>query len=258
VTGAAVQLATDANTVVFGALSGVMLVGIVFVSLTAETAPSRPGALRSLGPRIRVPGDIRREFYGGVPVLVAAWMTPALFLGLAPAVLRLHFGLDGGLVAGFTAFLGPFAAAASSFLFARHAPRRSTLVGTDLVLLGMVVVLLGVVGAWLPVLWIGAVIGGFGFGGAFGGHVRLVAPHIQDHERAGVFTGIYTVGYVAFGLPVVIAGQLAPRWGLVATWELYAAAVIALASIGVLTQAILARGDAVATLEVARTAAGAR
>jgi MFS family permease len=251
-TGMAVQFTHEANTLVFSVLAGIMVLAIVFVSFTTETATKRPGAVRSLIPRIDVPARIRREFYAGIPVHIAGWMFPAFFLGLSPAVLRLHFGLDGGLVAGFTAFLGPFTAAVSSFAFGRYAARRSTLAGLGLVLAGMVVVLVGVTNTWLPILWIGAVIGGLGFGGAFGGKVRLIAPHVQPHERAGVFAGIYTVAYLSFGIPVIIAGQLAPRWGLIPTFELYAAAVIALAAIGILIQATLARRDATQLAVVSR------
>jgi MFS family permease len=254
-TGAAVEFSPAPNTVVFGILAGLMLVAIIFVSFTEETATKRPGAMRSLTPRVSLPSHIRREFYAGIPVHISAWMFPAFFLGLGPALLRLHFDLDGGLVAGFTAFLGPFAAAVSGFMFARYAARRATMVGMSLVFLGMVVVLVGVAGIWLPIVWLGAVIGGFGFGGAFGGQVRLIAPFVEPHERAGTFAGIYTVAYLSFGLPVIIVGQLIPRWGLVPAFELYAAAVIALSAVGVVTQAFLARREVPARLDAVRARA---
>ena len=243
-TGAAVQFTPDANTLVFGILTGVMVLGIVFVGLTAETATKHPGARRSLTPRVVLPAHLRREFLAGVPVHVAGWMFPAFFLGLSPAVLRLHFDLDGGLVAGFTAFVGPFAAALAGFTFARHAARRSTVIGLILILAGMVVVLAGVVQTQLPVVWAGAVLGGAGFGGTFSGQLRLIAPKVQAHERAGVFAGIYTAAYLSFGIPVIIAGQLAPRWGLIPTFESYAGVVILCALVGLLTQAARARRDA--------------
>ena len=244
VTGAAVQLTPSANTLVFGVLAGVMVLAVVFVSRTAETAAKRPGALRSLIPRIILPVGLRREFLAGLPVHVAGWMFPAFFLGLSPAVLRLQFHLDGGLVTGFTAFVGPFAAAVSGFSFARHAPRRGTVVGLVLLLVGMVVVLVGVAETRLPVVWIGAVLGGAGFGGTFGGQLRLIAPRVLAHERAGVFAGIYTAAYLSFGVPVIVAGQLAPRWGLIPTFKSDAAVVIAFDVVGLLTQTALARRDA--------------
>jgi MFS family permease len=241
--GAAVQFTPDANTLIFVVLSAVMVLAIAFVGLTAETAPKRPGALRSLTPRLELPARIRSEFFAGIPVHIAGWMFPALFLGLSPAVLRLHFALDGGLVAGFTSFLGPFAAAVSSFAFARHPARRSTLLGVILILAGIVMVLLGVNETWLPAVWIGAVLGGIGFGGSFGGQLRLIAPHIQAHQRAGVFSGIYAAAYLAFSVPVIIAGQLVPLLGLVPTLQSYAAAIIAFAALAIVIQAGRLRQD---------------
>jgi MFS family permease len=245
-TGAAVQLTSQANALVFGLLTGVMVLAIVFVTLTRETAERRAGALRSLTPRIDLPVHVRGEFLAGIPVQMAGWMFPALFLSLAPVLLRLDFDLDGGLVAGFTAALGPAAAAAASYAFAPQPARRSALVGTGLVLAGMVVVLVGVTETWLVAVWVGALLGGAGFGGSFSGQVRLIAPRVQPHERAGVFAGIYTAAYLSFGVPVVIAGQLAPHWGLLRTFQTYGALVIVLAAVGVATQVVLARRDAAA------------
>lgn len=220
-----------------------MVLAVVFVSFTAETAVKRPGALRSLTPRLGLPGNVRGEFAAGIPVHIAGWMFHAFFLGLSPAMLRLQFTLDSGLVAGFTAFLGPFAAAISSFVFNRHPARRSTLVGTSLTLLGTIVVLLEISALWLPAVWIGAALGGIGFGASFGGQLRLIAPHIQPHQRAGVFSGIYTVAYLAFGIPVIIAGQLVPVLGLAPTLQWYAAAIIAVAVPAILIQVARFRRD---------------
>ena len=245
-TGAAVQLSADANTLVFGALAVVMAAAIVLVTFTGETSVRRAGALRSLTPRLSLPAHVRSEFAAGIPVHLAGWMFPAFFLGLSPAVLRLHFHLDGGLVTGFTAFLGPFAAAVSGFVFARHPARRSTLVGMVLVLGGALLVLVGVTETWLVTLWIGAVLGGTGFGAAFGAQLRLIAPRVAGHERAGVFAGVYTAAYLAFGVPVILAGQLAPRWGLVPTAQAYATTVAVLAGAAIAVQAVQVRRDATA------------
>ena len=242
--GTAVQFSPDANTLIFAALSGVMVLAIVFVSRTAETASQRPGALRSLTPRLEIPAGIRSEFLAGIPVHIAGWMFPALFLGLSPAVLRLHFAVDGGLAAGFTSFLGPFAAAVSSFVFARHPARRSTLLGVILILAGILLVLLGINETWLPAVWVGAVLGGIGFGASFGGQLRLIGPRIQPHQRAGVFSGIYAVAYLAFSVPLIIAGQLVPLLGLVPTLQAYGAAIIAFAVMGIVVQAVRMQRDA--------------
>jgi len=250
VTGAAVQFSRDANTLIFAGLAVAMVLGIVFVSLTSETAVKRPGAAGSLMPRLSLPAGIRREFAASIPVHVAGWMFPALFLGLSPALLRLHFSLDGGLVAGFTAFIGPFSAAVAGFVFARHPARHGSLIGVSLILTGALATLLGISEHWLAVIWIGAVIGGIGFGGSFGGQLRLIAPHIRPEQRAGVFSGIYTAAYLSFSIPVVFAGLWAPIWGLVPTLEAYTVVLMAFATLGIITQVARFRSDAARPLTV--------
>jgi MFS family permease len=182
-------------------------------------------------------------------------------MGLSPAVLRVQFGLDGGLVAGFTAFLGPFSAAVATVAFGRLTARRTTLSGVVLVLVGMTVVLSGVAGESLPLVWLGGIVGGAGFGASFAGHLRLLGPHVEPHQRAGVFAGVYTAAYLSFGIPAILAGQLATRIGLLPTVEGYGAVVLATALLGVIVQLVLARNDRVAeaepepVLEVVRDAA---
>jgi len=239
-TGAAVEWLDNANTIVFVALGIAFAASTAFVHGTPETGAGRPGAWASLAPRLSLPSAVRSEFIGAVPGLVGAWMTPAFFLGLAPTILRLHFDLSGGLVSGFTAFLGPFAAAVAGFWFAKRAPRWGTRVGAMLVAAGMALVLVGVLTHLVVLVWLGAVVGGFGFGGTFGGTIRLIAPTIQPHQRAATFASLYTVAYLAFGVPVIAAGQLAPHLGLVTTVEVYTATVIVLGVAAALVQAVRA------------------
>jgi len=258
-TGAAVQFTPDANALVFGVLTAMMVVGFGVVMFTVETVAKRPGALRSLDPRISLPAPVRREFLGGLPVHVPGWMLAAFFMGLSPAVLRFEFGLNGGLVAGFTAFLAPFSAAVATVAFGRVAARRTTLIGVSLVLMGMALVLVGVTAEWLSLVWLGGVVGGTGFGASFAGHLRLLAPHVEPHQRAGVFAGVYTVAYLSFGVPAIVAGRLASRIGLLGTVEGYAAVVLATAVVGLVVQASLGRPDrepvAAPLYETARVAA---
>jgi hypothetical protein len=72
----------------------------------------------------------------------------------------------------------------------------------------------------------------------------LIGPHIEPHQRAGVFSGIYAVAYLAFSVPLIIAGQLVPLLGLVPTLQAYGAAIIAFAVMGIVVQAVRMQRDA--------------
>ena len=76
-------------------------------------------------------------------------------------------------------------------------------------------------------------VAGVGFGASFTASLRLVLPLAPAHQRAGVVASIYLVCYLAFGVPVVVAGQLASRIGLVPTvfWYTTLSVLLALVSL---------------------------
>ena len=82
------------------------------------------------------------------------------------------------------------------------------------------------------------------FGGSFGGQLRLIAPLVEPQQRAGVFAGIYIAAYLAFSIPVVLAGLLVPTWGIILTLQAYAATLLAFAAAGVVIQAVRLRREA--------------
>src|SRR5690606_3085715 len=77
-------------------------------------------------------------------------------------------------------------------------------------------------------LYLSAVaVAGLGYGIAFTGALRAVPAAVGVHERAGLFAAMYTVSYLAFGLPAVAAGFLIPVLTLGGTTQWYGLAVIA-------------------------------
>ncbi|MGW1006382.1 MFS transporter [Streptomyces sp. NPDC002520] len=235
-TGTAVQFSTDASALVFTALAVIMAVGTGVVAFSAETVSARPGAGRSLIPRVSVPRAARREFVASIPVHMAAWMLAGLFMGLVPTIIRDLLGLHSGLLTGATAFVQPAAAAVAGLALGHLAPRRTIAVGGTGVLLGTAVNMAGVATATLPLLWLGGLIGGVGVGASFSGALRTITPLAQPHQRAGLFAAVYLVAYLSFGVPAIIAGLLISPLGLRDTVLGYGIAVIAAATLGLLTQ----------------------
>ncbi|MCX5554544.1 MFS transporter [Streptomyces sp. NBC_00038] len=235
-TGATVQFSSHASVIVFSALAGIMVVGTAVAVFSAETVSTRPGAARSLVPRVSVPRAARHEFAASVPVHVAAWMLGGLSMGLVPTIIRDLFGLHSGLLNGVTAFIQPAAAAIAGLFLGRLTPRSTIFVGGAGVLLGTAVNMVGVASGTLPLLWVGGVIGGVGFGASFSGAIRAVAPLAQPHQRAGLFAAVYLVAYLSFGVPAIIAGLLIAPVGLMNTVLGYGFAIIATAVLGLIAQ----------------------
>jgi MFS family permease len=233
-TGVAVQFTTAPNAIVFGFLTVTMAAALVIVVLAAETAKRRSGARASLKPHLAVPANVRQFFVAVVPLQVAAWMLAGLYLGLIPSIIRGILGIDSGLLNGATAFIEPGAAAIAALALGRVDPGTTTRLAAQFLVGGSVLVLLGIVGHSIGLLWLGGAIGGVGFGAALSGPNRSMAERVQPGERAGLFAAVFVVGYLAFGIPVVVAGQAADRIGLAPAATAYVLVLLAVAVVGLL------------------------
>ena len=234
--GLAIQLTTRADSIIFIILTVVTILGVAVVALSPESVTRTPGALRSLIPRVAIPPAARREFAAAAPVIAAIWMLAGLSGGLAPSMVRSVFLLDSGLLDGLSGFISPAASAVIGLAFARVDPRRAMTIGIYTSIVGAIGIIGGVFAASLAVMIIGQTIAGVGFGASFTAGLRLIFPLAAAHQRAGVVAGIYVVSYIAFGLPVVIAGQLTNTLGLVPTVSWYTAITVLLTLISLMAQ----------------------
>jgi predicted MFS family arabinose efflux permease len=232
--GLAIQITDIANTVVFVVLTVVTMIGIVVIVLSPETVTSAPGAIRSLIPHVAVPPAARSEFAAAVPAIAAIWMLSGLSGGLAPSMVRSVFGLNSGLLNGLCGFVAPAASAVTGLAFARLPPRRAMTIGICASIVGAIGIIGGASGAGLTIMIIGQTIAGAGFGASFAAALRLVLPLAAAHQRAGIAAAIYLVSYSAFGVPVVIAGELTATTGLVPVvfWYSASSVLLSLVSLG--------------------------
>ena len=239
--GVVAELSASAATIVWGALVVVMAIGIVIALLVAETAKSRPGAIASLKPVLRVPTRARRQFAVAVPALVSAWMMAALFMGLVPTVLGSAFDIHSVGIAGAASSIEPLVAAVAAFLLGSLTPYKTLAVGSLSIIIGAAVVTIATASSSLPLLCLGGAIGGVGFGATFSGAMKVIGPLAEGHERAGLFTAIFIVCYLSFGLPAIIAGQLVSPLGVLGVANAFGAVIVIAAGIGLGGQAILLR-----------------
>jgi MFS family permease len=239
--GLAIQVTTTASSLVFTVLTGITILGIVVIALSPESVPRAPGALRSLLPRIAVPPATRGELAAAAPVIVATWMLAGLSGGLAPSMVRSVFHLNSGLLNGLSGAIAPAASAVIGLAFARLDPRRAMTIGIYAAIVAPIGITSGVLAGSLPIMIIGQAIAGAGFGACFTAALLLIFPLAPVHQRAGVVAVIYIIAYIAFGVPVVVAGQLVGTLGLVATVFWYSAVTVVLALMSLGAQLLLRR-----------------
>lgn len=242
-TGLAVELTPAANTVVFVALIALTVLGLITVLASGETARRSPGAVRSLLPRIAVPDAARREFYAYAPVVAAVWMLAGLSGGLAPNMVRSVFHLDSAFLGGVTGFVAPAVATVVGLSSTGMASHLAMRIGTYTSVLGAVGIIGGVAGASLTLMIVGQAIAGIGFGAAFTAALQLLIPLVAPHQRAGIVAAVYVVAYTAFGLPIVIEGQLVEPLGELPAVVGYTALTILLALVGLVARPRQTRRD---------------
>jgi MFS family permease len=158
-----------------------------------------------------------------------------------PTIIRGLFHINSGLVNGAAVFVEPGSAAVAGLLVGRVSPRRSARLGGGEVIVGAALVMVAIAGRVLPLLLLGAVIGGVGWGSSYSGSLRTLSPLAEPDQRAGLFAALFTVAYLAFGLPVIIAGQLIARAGLLATAIGYCGVIALFATAGLVAQSVVAR-----------------
>jgi MFS family permease len=238
-TSALVQYGPAPTHLVYWLLLGTFVVGLFAVIAMAEPGARRPGALASLRPKLGVPRQARTAFASTLPCLVALWALGGFYLSLGPTLARELLASPNLLWGGLVIFLVTGVGAAAAIVWRSITPAAAMLAGC----LGLVAGLgisIGAIGATsAPGFLVGSGVSGFGFGLAFLGAFRTLSALAPADERAGLIATIYTVSYLAFGVPVVIAGVAASHTGLHDTALAYGAALLVLVSLA--TMSILLR-----------------
>ncbi|WP_245631484.1 MFS transporter [Curtobacterium ammoniigenes] len=236
--GALVQWGPAPEQLVYIAYGALLLLGIVALVAIPERVERRPGALRSLVPTISVPRASRTLFRDVAGALVASWALGGLYLSLIPSVLGAVFHVTDHFAAGALIALFTGVGAATGLVIARSDARVGVLIGLVALIAGPVLTVAFTVTAILPGFIVGTAVAGVGFGAGFQAALRLLVATASPTDRAGLLSSMYTLSYVAFGLPAVVAGMLEPSVGLVPVIVGYGAFVVLAAVIALVLQSV--------------------
>jgi MFS family permease len=228
--GLLVQFVPSPTDWVFAVLTAVfVLASLGTLFLLPETSPRLPGALASLRPQVHVPPAHRRPFVVALPVLVATWALGGLYASLGPSLLVDVFGVSNHLAGGLLIFALNGTGVLGSLALRGAAPGRALVVGALIFAGGVAGTVASLWTGSVAVLFVAAVVTGFGFGAAFLGAVATITRGVHPGHRAGLLASIFVVGYLAFSLPAIAAGIAVGSIGIERTAEIYGLAVIVLA-----------------------------
>lgn len=226
VAGIMMDLTTAAESDVFGTLTAANMVLAAAIWAIPETAPRHEGVWASLKPRIGVPAAARTAFWRGAPAVIAGWATGGLYLSLGAPIVRHVFGATDHATQAVVIFLLSGAGATACYLARRYSSRQVTLYGTSALAFGTALTLVAITWASLPAYLAALIVAGTGFGTCFYGVLRSIVPVVQPGERGELFAALFTLSYLAFGVPTVLAGVAVGMFGLTATTLGYGSIII--------------------------------
>jgi MFS family permease len=231
---ALVQFAPAPTTLVYVILLVMLVLELSAAFFLPETVQTRPGVLATIRIAMAIPTAARQTLWQVMPVNIALWALGGFYMSLGPTLARNVTGNSAPIVGGaFAATLVLFSAIAVVIVRTRP-PRQVLQGGSSLLGLGLTITLLGIhLHAIMP-LFGGTMIAGLGFGAAFNGSIRSLAPLAAPHERASLMSGFFALSYLAFSLPAIIAGVCVGIWGLQATALGYGMILIALTLLALL------------------------
>jgi MFS family permease len=225
-----VQYGPAPTHLVWWLLLGAFCLAIAGILMIPEPAARRPGALASLRPTVKVPPRARGTFAVAVPCLQAAWALAGLCLSLGPSLAAQVLASPNRLWGGLVAFLLTGIGAAATVAFRRLAAPAAMLTGCLILFAGAAVTFAAVAAMSAAAFLSGIAVAGVGFGLAFLGAFRTLSALADPDERAALIASIFTVNYLAFGIPALIAGVAVTRYGLHHTALVYLGVIAALAA----------------------------
>ncbi|NIZ92420.1 MFS transporter [Kineococcus rubinsiae] len=239
--GLLVQFAPAPTRLVYVVFAALLLLCAAALWFLPSTAERVPGALASLRPTVAVPAATRPALLHAAPAFVGSWALGGLYLSLGPSLAAQVLGrgdhLVGGLVVASVAGVGALVGVLS-----RHADAaRVVALGSAAFVVGPLLLVVALEQRSTAGFFLGAALSGVGFGAGFQGALRTVLATAPAAGRAGVLSAVYVLSYLAFGVPAVVAGLLAPTTGLERATDGYSALVVVLGVLGLVLAGRAAR-----------------
>ncbi|MBY3096730.1 MFS transporter [Rhizobium laguerreae] len=203
--------------------------------LTGETGGTRPGALGSLIPRVTIPKQVKRPLFLVTPINIANWTLAGFYLSLVPSLVASTTGSRAPLTGGTVVTALMVSGAIAVYLRRSKAASANLAFGVSAKTLGILTVVAGVHLANVPLLLVGTIFTGVGFGTNFLGSIGTIMPLAKADERAGLLSAFYVQSYLAFSLPAILAGFLAKSAGYALTTDIYATAILLLMGVGLVS-----------------------
>jgi MFS family permease len=212
--GALVQFGPWPRDLIYLVGVGLLLLSIVLIAVSPETAAAQPGAWRSLRPTVRVTERVRRQLPVATAVLLPTWATGAFYQAFVPALVEDQLRSDSPLVLGlvFAAYMAPSAVGAP--LGGRFTAAGAQRIGMAAFLAGWIGIIGAIVTGSLALFVPATIVAGIGQGIAISAATRGLLSGSGLAERAPIFTVVYLLSYSGAAFPSLLSGELSNTFSL--------------------------------------------
>jgi MFS family permease len=231
ISGALVTFAPLPTQLVYIVLLAVTLLMVVLLIWLPESTDGKKGALASLKPHVAIPPQTRKPLLKITPVNIAGWALGGFYFSLMPSLIRVATGLNSPFIGGLVVAVLTLTATFTALVLKSRPGLQVLMIGTVSLIVGVSITLAGVYLHMAAIMMVGAVITGIGFGSCYSGALRIVLPLAGAHQRAGLLSTFFVQSYLAFSLPAIAVGLIAPSVGLSNAAYIYGGVVIVLAVI---------------------------
>ena len=215
---------------------GLLVLAMLGVSSMVEPLPR--AQRRPWRPHLPQFPPARQDFLLATAVFALAVGVNALFLTLIPSYMTSLLRINNLAIAVAPVAIYFGLGALAEMLFRKQPARRSAIVGLLLLLFGLLAILFTGPTQSIPLLLIGAVLGGIGQGLAFLGSLALADALIPLDRRGSILATYYALVYVAFGATAIGVGWLATYLDLNHAVQVFA---VVIGSLCIITMALLLR-----------------
>lgn len=232
---ALVQYGPAPLRLIYWLIFAALVIGFVFVLLARETGQRRPSALASLKPIASIPRESRTTFVKVSPSLIALWALIGFYLSLAPSLIARIENSKNLLWGGTAIFFLCMAGSVAVVVLRNVSAWTAMLSGCVALLAGVAATAVAIAMASGPLFLVATIVAGVGFGLAFLGAFRAVSAVTPAEKRAGTLASLYIVSYLAFSVPIVVAGIAQTHYPAHNVALVFSAAVAVLSGVGVVT-----------------------
>jgi hypothetical protein len=177
---------------------------------------------------LAVPPQTRHAFISIMPLHMGNWALGGFYMSLVPSVVVAATGNRAPLTGGSVVAALLLSGAMTIYYRRAKSPQANLTTSVYAVICGLATVILGVHLASVPWLIIGTILCGTGFGLNLLGCFGSVVPLAEPDQRAELLAMFYTLGYLCYSLPAILAGFLVKWLGYGFTADIYSVAILAL------------------------------